>query len=85
MEKAGQSPLLPPPPPPPTVPPNVKPEQVEGPKRSIISRPGFGNSGRRISLLTNHFKVSLNVRDAVFYQYTVCLSCELLLTLFSVL
>lgn len=56
------------------VPPNLKPELVDLPKRSIISRHGVGNCGRRITLLTNHFKVSVNASDAIFYQYTVCLS-----------
>lgn len=41
-------------------------------KRSIIARPGFGSSGHPIPLLSNHFKVSVNVTDVVFYQYSVC-------------
>ncbi|KAJ0112816.1 hypothetical protein Patl1_01934 [Pistacia atlantica] len=79
MEKAGglegadQSPPLPPPP---VVPPNLKPELVDLPKRSISSRCGVGNCGRRITLLTNHFKVSVNASDASFYQYTVTISAE---------
>ncbi|XP_044465053.1 protein argonaute 16 isoform X3 [Mangifera indica] len=79
MEKAGglegvdqSSPL----PLPPVVPPNLKPELVDLPKRSIISRHGVGNCGRRITLLTNHFKVSVNASDAIFYQYTVTISME---------
>lgn len=76
MEKAGlegadQSPPLPPPA---VVPPKLQPELVDLPKRSIISRRGVGNCGRSITLLTNHFKVSVNASDAIFYQYTVCLS-----------
>ncbi|KAF2292336.1 hypothetical protein GH714_020210 [Hevea brasiliensis] len=41
-------------------------------KRSIIGRPGFGSSGHPMQLLSNHFKVSVNVTDVVFYQYSVC-------------
>ncbi|KAJ6674629.1 PROTEIN ARGONAUTE 6 [Salix viminalis] len=75
----------PPPSPPPSVPANVKPELVEVPrhperpaipKYSMISRRGVGTSGRHISLLTNHFKVSVNVPDAVFYQYSVSITSE---------
>ncbi|KAH9745002.1 protein argonaute 16 [Citrus sinensis] len=72
--EAGQSPPLPPSPP--LMPPNVKPEHVDLPRHSIMSRRGVGNCGRRISLLTNHFKVSVNTTDAVFYQYTVTISGE---------
>ena len=61
----------PPLPPPPVVPPNVKPE-LASPKFSIISRRGTGSAGRCIPLLANHFKVSIEVPDAVFYQYSVC-------------
>ncbi|XP_007049194.2 PREDICTED: protein argonaute 16 [Theobroma cacao] len=73
-EKAGKSPSLLPPPP--TMPPNVKPESMKPPKYSIVSRRGVGMRGRHISLLTNHFKVSVNATDAVFYQYTVTISSE---------
>ena len=66
-EESGTPPL----PPPPTIPTNVKPEKVAPPKRSVISRRGVGTDGRRISLLTNHFRVSMNVIDAMFYQYSV--------------
>jgi eukaryotic translation initiation factor 2C len=69
-QEAGGTPPLPPPPP--TLPPNLKPEQLVTPKYSITSRSGVGSTGRKISLLTNHFKVSVNSPDAVFYQYTVC-------------
>lgn len=58
-EAAGKSPSLPPPPP--TVPS----------KYSIASRCGVGTSGRQISLLANHYEVSVNATNAVFYQYTV--------------
>ncbi|XP_059661930.1 protein argonaute 16-like [Cornus florida] len=73
-EEAGES--LPLPSQPPVVPPNGKPEQVDPPKRSIISRRGFGSAGRHISLLTNHFKVSVRHPDEMFYQYSVSISYE---------
>ncbi|XP_058005997.1 protein argonaute 16 isoform X2 [Hevea brasiliensis] len=69
MEKeAGGSPPL-------SMPINVKPE-LTVPNHSIISRRGFGSSGRSISLLANHFKVSVNAKDAVFYQYSVSITSE---------
>nr|AHC30882.1 argonaute 6 protein [Dimocarpus longan] len=73
----GQSPPLPPPPL--VIPPSMKPELVDPPKHTIMSRRGVanngvGNSGHRIGLLTNHFKVSVKAQDAVFYQYTVTIS-----------
>lgn len=73
IEEAGQSPPLPSAPP--VIPAHVKPEHVDlpFPKHSIMTRCGVGNNGRRISLLSNHFKVSVNVPAVVFYQYTVCL------------
>ncbi|CAK7349045.1 unnamed protein product [Dovyalis caffra] len=83
MEKiSGGSP---PSPPPLSTPANVKPEVVEVPqhperaaipKYSMISRRGVGTSGCRISLLTNHFKVSVNVPDTLFYQYSVSIASE---------
>ncbi|KAF2292335.1 hypothetical protein GH714_020184 [Hevea brasiliensis] len=45
-------------------------------KRSIIGRPGFGSSGHPMQLLSNHFKVSVNVTDVVFYQYSVSITAE---------
>lgn len=79
MEKAGRARDNSPPlaPPPPTIPQNVKVEQVDLPKRSIIKRPGFGTSGKRVSLLANHFKVSIGNPDETFYQYSV--KCSTLL------
>ncbi|KAF5203307.1 argonaute [Thalictrum thalictroides] len=60
------------PPSPPNLPPAVEPAQlIEPPKRVAICRPGTGKSGRRINLITNHFRVSVNVPDAVFFQYNV--------------
>lgn len=55
---------------PPTIPQNLK-EEVELPERSIMKRPGFGTSGRRVSLLANHFKVSIRNPNEFFYQYSV--------------
>ncbi|KAF2284876.1 hypothetical protein GH714_031781 [Hevea brasiliensis] len=69
MEKeAGGSPPL-------SMPINVK-QELTVPNHSIISRRGFGSSGRSISLLANHFKVSVNAKDAVFYQYSVSITSE---------
>ncbi|KAL0400198.1 UNVERIFIED_CONTAM: protein argonaute 16 [Sesamum radiatum] len=51
-------------------------ERVDLPKRSIITRPGFGTSGQRISLLANHFRVSVRNPDEYFYQYSVSISSE---------
>ncbi|KAL8031274.1 hypothetical protein ABFX02_13G013800 [Erythranthe guttata] len=50
--------------------------QVNLPKRSIITRPGFGNSGERISLLANYFKVSVENPDTFFYKYSVVITSE---------
>ncbi|XP_043688821.1 protein argonaute 16-like [Telopea speciosissima] len=73
QDKGGDSVL---PPPPPCIPPNVKPEKMEIAKRSAIIRPGFGSNGRRIQLLTNHFKVNMNAPDGVFFQYSVSITYE---------
>ncbi|KAL5707869.1 Protein argonaute 16 [Ranunculus cassubicifolius] len=59
-------------PPPPNVPRNMKPDRlVELPKRVPVSRTGYGKLGRRVNLITNHFKVHVNVPDSVFFQYSV--------------
>nr|GFB28697.1 protein argonaute 16 [Tanacetum cinerariifolium] len=42
---------------------DVDTEQATHPKRSIISRPGFGSDGKHIPLLANHFKVSITSED----------------------
>ncbi|GMY09800.1 protein argonaute 16 [Fagus crenata] len=73
-DDAGRASSLPPPPP--TIPPNVKPERVVTPKYSITTRRGVGSTGRRVSLLSNHFKVNVGVTDAVFYQYSVSITAE---------
>ncbi|CAI0460285.1 unnamed protein product [Linum tenue] len=74
------SPHLPPPPP---LASSANPElaiqhvdQADIPKYSIVSRKGVGKLGRQIPLMTNHFRVSVGVPDAVFYQYTVSISYE---------
>lgn len=54
---------------------NSKEEGVDLPKRSIMTRPGFGTSGRRVSLLSNHFKVSIKNQNVFFYQYSVKSKC----------
>ncbi|KAK3005861.1 hypothetical protein RJ639_015846 [Escallonia herrerae] len=74
MEKASseeKADLRPLPPSPSVIPPNVKSECVDPPKRSIIRRPGVGTAGRCIPLLANHFKVSVESSNEIFYQYTV--------------
>lgn len=79
MEGAGtvEADAAPPPPPPPTsIPSNVNPDVSNTPKHSIICRRGFGSSGRPISLLSNHFKVSINFPDKTVYQYHVLFTWE---------
>ncbi|VFQ91173.1 unnamed protein product [Cuscuta campestris] len=56
--------------------PISQPEQLDQPKRSTMTRPGFGTSGRHISLLTNHFKVSVKCPDETFYHYNVTITYE---------
>ncbi|XP_050206927.1 protein argonaute 16 [Mercurialis annua] len=56
--------------------PKLKKDQSDVLRHSIVSRQGFGTTGRRIPLLSNHFKVSVNAPDAVFYQYSVSLTSE---------
>ncbi|CAO2184894.1 unnamed protein product [Urochloa humidicola] len=41
-----------------------------------IRRPGFGTNGAPIRLRTNHFKVSVDSRDVIFYHYDVKMKCE---------
>ncbi|XP_010252577.1 PREDICTED: protein argonaute 16 isoform X2 [Nelumbo nucifera] len=69
MEKPPAMDILPPPPP--AIPSGVKPERLETPKCLPIRRSGFGKEGRRISLLTNHFKVTFGAMDGIFFQYSV--------------
>ena len=65
--EASPLPLTPP------VPPDTKPEKTMPPTYTIMSRRGVGSKGRRIPLLTNHFGVSVNAPDLIFYQYSVCI------------
>lgn len=53
------------------IPAAVKPERVDPAKRGMITRPGFGRSGSRIQLESNHFKVSVKSPHEIFYQYSV--------------
>lgn len=55
---------------------DVDTEQATHPKRSVISRPGFGSDGKHIPLLANHFKVSIENPDEIFYQYSVSITSE---------
>ncbi|KAL9298079.1 hypothetical protein ACSQ67_023975 [Phaseolus vulgaris] len=60
----------------PDVPHNMETEQFTPTKYSIISRNGVGTTGKHISLLVNHFKVSVNAPDTVFFQYSVAITLE---------
>ncbi|KAG7012021.1 Protein argonaute 16, partial [Cucurbita argyrosperma subsp. argyrosperma] len=62
--EASPLPLTPP------VPPDTKPEKTMPLTYTIMSRRGVGSKGRRIPLLTNHFGVSVNAPDLIFYQYS---------------
>lgn len=73
-KEPGWTPSLPPHPP--KVPPKSKQEKPDPPNCSVISRPGFGTAGRHISLLSNHFKVSIKHPDEIFYQYSVSIIYE---------
>ncbi|GKC47471.1 argonaute 16-like protein [Tanacetum coccineum] len=79
-EGANGSPSLPSSPSPPpqseVIELDVDTEQATHPKRSIISRPGFGSDGKHIPLLANHFKVSIKNPDEIFYQYSVSITSE---------
>uniref|UniRef100_A0A7N0RIH9 Argonaute 4 n=1 Tax=Kalanchoe fedtschenkoi TaxID=63787 RepID=A0A7N0RIH9_KALFE len=59
-----------------SVSPKVKIQQVETPKYSVMKRPGFGNCGEPMTMLSNHFKASISSPDVVFYQYTVLILSE---------
>ncbi|KAK7300313.1 hypothetical protein RJT34_11156 [Clitoria ternatea] len=69
-------------PPPPPVPSDVVPVKAElepakkKPARLPIARRGLGSKGRRLQLLTNHYKVNFSNNDGHFYQYSVALSYE---------
>ncbi|KAL9682899.1 hypothetical protein QQ045_014710 [Rhodiola kirilowii] len=59
-----------------SVSPKDKTQHMETPKYSVMTRPGFGNSGRLITLLSNHFQASISSPDVVFYQYNVSIVSE---------
>ena len=40
-------------------------------ERVPMARPGLGTKGQNISLLSNHFKVTVGRTDCHFYQYSV--------------
>lgn len=54
------------------LPPIASLDGVDPPESDIMCRPGFGSTGRCISVLVNHLKVSFESPDVTFYQYTVC-------------
>ncbi|KAF6159168.1 hypothetical protein GIB67_032785 [Kingdonia uniflora] len=54
----------------------LAPKKMEPSKRVPISRCGSGSDGRPISLLANHFNVSLKNHDGVFFQYNVSITYE---------
>ncbi|XP_059282299.1 protein argonaute 16-like [Lycium ferocissimum] len=54
----------------------AEPERVDQPKRSIMMRPGYGTSGREITLLANHLKVSIKRPDEIFYLYSVSITYD---------
>ncbi|KAK6919302.1 Argonaute, linker 1 domain [Dillenia turbinata] len=56
--------------------PNMKPECADPLIHSVMSRHGRGQLGRRIGLLTNHFKVSVRAPDTLFYKYNVYITLE---------
>ncbi|XP_009769203.1 protein argonaute 16 [Nicotiana sylvestris] len=61
---------------PPVIALDAEPERVDQPKRTVMSRPGNGTSGRGITLLANHLKVSVKCPDEIFYQYSVSITCD---------
>ncbi|WCJ37485.1 Argonaute family protein [Euphorbia peplus] len=62
--------------PPTQMPTTLRPEVDVKPERSVITRKGVGTSGNHIPLLSNHFKVSISVPDAVFYHYNVSITSD---------
>ncbi|GER34610.1 argonaute family protein [Striga asiatica] len=64
-------------PPPPPIPPKGVPEKAgRSSKRLPMARRGLGSRGQNISLLTNHFKVSVSKTDGSFYHYSVTIKYE---------
>ncbi|KAL6524555.1 hypothetical protein OROHE_016226 [Orobanche hederae] len=77
------------PPPPSEIPPNVVPIQIGpnkssssisldlGPKMIVNSTPRpVGSKGKRVSLRTNHFKVTISSDIGDFYHYDVLITYE---------
>nr|ATG34093.1 argonaute 16 [Suaeda salsa] len=62
--------------PPSAVPPCVNSNGMDSSEHHIMCRPGFGSTGRHISVLVNHLKVSVESSDETFYQYTVKITSE---------
>ncbi|XP_057431156.1 protein argonaute 16 isoform X2 [Lotus japonicus] len=60
----------------PDVSPSIETVEADPIKFSIISRQGVGTAGKRIPVLTNLFKVSVNAPDAIFFQYSVTIATE---------
>ncbi|KAI3454374.1 hypothetical protein Pfo_011037 [Paulownia fortunei] len=85
MESPQQPQVLPPPPT--EIPPNVVPIQIEPaesssllervkPQVALVISPPPGSKGSRVSLLTNHFKVTVACAIGDFYHYDVSISYE---------
>ncbi|KAL2938774.1 Protein argonaute 16 [Bienertia sinuspersici] len=62
--------------PPSAIPPCVNSDGMDSVGHHIMCRPGFGSTGRRISVLVNHLKVSVESSDGTFYQYAVKITSE---------
>ncbi|XP_021865025.1 protein argonaute 16 isoform X2 [Spinacia oleracea] len=58
------------------LPPIASLDGVDPPESDIMCRPGFGSTGRCISVLVNHLKVSFESPDVTFYQYTAKITSE---------
>ncbi|TXG73404.1 hypothetical protein EZV62_001983 [Acer yangbiense] len=70
------------PPPPPVIPPDFVPTKLETEpvKKKVMrvpmSRRGLGSRGKKITLLTNHFKVNVTNVEGHFFHYSVSLAYE---------
>ncbi|KAF7826276.1 protein argonaute 16 isoform X1 [Senna tora] len=80
MEKVAgleEAPVMPVLHPPPSIAPyKMEPEQAGHTKYSIANRCGVGTAGKSMPLLANHFQVSINGLDAIFFQYSVSITSE---------
>ena len=48
-------------------------QEPEAKKKLVpVARPGFGTKGKKIPLLSNHFKVNISKVDGHFTHYSVC-------------